>query len=97
LTTDSNILETATTMDQGTDEAMSSPMRGDKGGIDLTSANKSLQTQNAGEAIKFHFDPALLAQLQNAPGFVPVIIRIQPLMDLRKFLDNVETPFMASL
>jgi hypothetical protein len=57
-----------------------------KGGIDLTSANMGLQTQNAGEEIKFHMDSATLRQLQNAPGFVPVVINIQPMTDLRGFL-----------
>jgi hypothetical protein len=38
------------------------------------------------EEIKFHLDPAMLRQLQNAPGFVPVIINIQPLNDLKSFL-----------
>ena len=56
------------------------------GGIDLTPANKVLQSQNAGEGIKFHLDPAMLEQLRNAPGFVPVIINIQPLKNLREFL-----------
>ena len=46
----------------------------------------NLQLQNAGEGIKFHLDPVLLQQLQNAPGFVPVIINIHPMNDLRKFL-----------
>ena len=36
--------------------------------------------------IKFHLDPAMLAQLRNAPGFVPVIISVQPLEDLQGFL-----------
>jgi len=36
--------------------------------------------------IKFHLDPAMLTQLQNAPGLVPVIISVEPLGDLRKFL-----------
>ncbi len=36
--------------------------------------------------IKFHLDPAMLQQLQNAPGFVPVIINVQPLNDLKSFL-----------
>ncbi|MBF0571075.1 MAG: hypothetical protein HQL12_04320 [Candidatus Omnitrophica bacterium] len=58
----------------------------EKGGIDLTAANMNLQTQNNGGEIKFHLDPAMLRQLQNAPGFVPVIINIQPMMDLRQFL-----------
>jgi len=63
-----------------------------KGGIDLTPANMHLQTQNAGEGIKFHVDPAMLKQLQNAPGFVPVIINIQPMTNLRQFLGIQETP-----
>jgi len=46
----------------------------------------NLQTQNNGRAIKFSMDPAMLKQLQNAPGFVPVIINIQPMTDLRAFL-----------
>ena len=46
----------------------------------------NLQTQNAGEAIKFHIDPAMLRQLKNSPGFVPVILHIEPLTNLQKFL-----------
>jgi len=61
---------------------------GRKGGIDLTPANKVLQTQDNGVAIKFHIDPAILKQLQNAPGFVPVIISIRPMTDLKAFLLN---------
>jgi len=57
-----------------------------KGGIDLTPANMKLQTQNNGGEIKFHLDPAMLKQLQNAPGFVPIIISIQPMVNLRQFL-----------
>jgi hypothetical protein len=56
------------------------------GGIDLNAVNKDLQVNNNGIAIKFHLDGAMLQQLQNAPGFVPVIINIQPLIDLHKFL-----------
>ena len=40
-------------------------------------------------------DPAMLEQLRNAPGFVPVIINIQPMTDLRMFLglaDNQSKP-----
>jgi hypothetical protein len=36
--------------------------------------------------IKFHLDAAMLEQLRNAPGFVPVIISISPLTDLKAFL-----------
>ena len=57
-----------------------------RGGIDLTPANMNLQMQNNGAGIKFHLDPAQLAQLQNAPGFVPVIINIHPLTSLSDFL-----------
>lgn len=56
------------------------------GGIDLAHANTYLQTKNAGQGIKFHLDPAMLAQLQKASGFTPVIINIQPLNSLPAFL-----------
>jgi len=75
-------------------------MMGEKGGIDLTPAHMNLQTKmdsrfrgndkegngNDREGITFHLDPAQLAQLRNAPGFVPVIISVWPLSDLRQFL-----------
>jgi len=57
-----------------------------KGGIDFTANRTPLEIRNSGEGIKFHFDPAMLKQLQNAPGFVPVIIKIQPMKNLRLFL-----------
>ena len=57
------------------------------GGIDLTPANKVLQTKNSGGEIKFYLDPAMLKQLQNAPGLVPVIISVKPLKDLSTFLE----------
>jgi len=65
-----------------------------KGGIDLTPGKMNLQTKmappQAGDngGVKFHLDPAMLQQLQNASGFVPVIINVQPLTDLRGFLMN---------
>jgi hypothetical protein len=46
----------------------------------------NLQIQNASGGISFKLDPAMLKQLQNAPGFTPVIINIQPMTDLRVFL-----------
>ena len=57
-----------------------------KGGIDLTPTNMNLQTKNNGSAIVFHIDPVQLAQLQNSPGFVPVIINIKPLNNIRRWL-----------
>ena len=69
------------------------------GGIDLTPANISLQVKTDSSpaaqnddgmmspgGIKFYLDPAMLQQLQNAPGFVPVIVNIKPMTDLKAFL-----------
>ncbi len=61
-------------------------VQGGPGGIDLTAANMGLQTLNEGGGIKFRLDPAMLEKLQNAEGFVPVIINIQPMRDLKLFL-----------
>jgi len=69
----------------GEDAAMSVNHQ-NTGGIDLTPADMSLQTRNSNGTIKFYMDSAMLKQLQNAPGFVPVIINIQPLKSLRDFL-----------
>ena len=77
---DNKVLGARFTMDL--DQAMSA----NTGGIDLTPANMHLQIQNASKGIKFQVDPAMLRQLQNAPGFVPVIINIQPLKSLPEFL-----------
>jgi len=41
------------------------------------------------KGIQFYLDPAMLQQLQNAPGFVPVIISVKPLEDLQGFLGIV--------
>ncbi len=68
------------------DQAMTGVAARTRGGIDFTAGKTPLEVRNAGKAIKFYMDPAQLAQLQNAPGFVPVIINIQPLTDLRAFL-----------
>ncbi|MBF0490440.1 MAG: hypothetical protein HQL15_07435 [Candidatus Omnitrophica bacterium] len=69
----------------GSDSAMGSNIR-DLGGIDLTS-DKAMQVKNDGNGeIKFHLDPTQLAQLQNASGFTPVIIGIQPMTDIKLFL-----------
>ncbi len=80
-----------------TGEAASSP-----GGIDFKSdkVDSAFSVRNSGGAIKFHIDPAMLEQLQNAPGFMPVIINIQPMDNLRLFLgliDNQPSQETASL
>jgi len=59
------------------------------GGIDFNSDKINLQIQNNVGGIKFHIDPAMLEQLKNTPGFVPVIINIQPMRDLKGFLEGV--------
>ncbi len=56
------------------------------GGIDLTAQTMPLQVKDGGEAIKFDLNPAMLKGLQNAAGFIPVIIDIKPLVDLPLFL-----------
>ena len=61
-----------------------------KGGIDFNADKMNLQTRNEGGEIKFTMDPAMLEQLKNAPGFVPVIINIQPMKDLPEFLGIAE-------
>ncbi len=65
----------------------------DVGGIDLTSDKMPLEVKmdsrlrgNDSAGIKFNIDPAMMQQLQNAPGFMPVIINIAPIQDLRIFL-----------
>jgi len=64
--------------------------KGDKavirGGIDFTANRTSVEIQHTGEGIKFHLNPTQLAQLQNTTGFIPVIINIQPMTDVRTFL-----------
>jgi len=62
----------------------------EKGGIDLTPARMNLVTHNLLGSIKFHLDPVMLQQLQNAKGFVPVIVRIEPLKSLPEFLNTAE-------
>ena len=57
------------------------------GGIDLTANKTPLEIQNAGNSgVQIKVSPAILQQLQNASGFTPVIINIQPMTDLRLFL-----------
>jgi len=62
-------------------------MNGEKGGIDLAATPMKMQAQHLdGEEIKFHIDPAMLQQLQQARGFVPIITNIQPMTDIKTFL-----------
>ncbi len=72
-----------------TDEIESDSQKKAPGGIDLNADKMNLQTQNAGEDIRFDIDPAMLQKLQDAPGFTPNIISITPMTDLRGFLGAV--------
>ena len=75
--------------ERGNDSAMlRNEQKNVRGGIDLTKVDSRLRGNdgNAGNDIRFNIDPAMLQQLQNAPGFVPVIIGIQPLNNLAEFL-----------
>ena len=56
------------------------------GGIDLTSGEKALAVQSSNGGIKFNMNPAMLPRLENAVGITPVIINIQPMIDLKLFL-----------
>lgn len=56
------------------------------GGIDLNASQLDLQTLTSGEEIKFEMTPELLLEFQNAPGFMPIIINIQPMINLQMFL-----------
>ena len=62
-----------------------------EGGIDFKSAtvNEALHVQSNNDEIRFHLDPAMLQQFQNTAGFIPVIIDIQPVSDLKAFLTVV--------
>ena len=63
------------------------------GGIDLNRIDRTLSADINGEAIKFHIDPVLFEQYRSSPGFVPVIVNIQPMNDLPAFLSaQVEEP-----
>jgi len=64
---------------------------GPNGGIDLSTGKDDLEIQNAGESIKFHLDAAMLEDLRDAPGFVPVIISVKPLANLQEFLCELST------
>ena len=64
----------------------------------MMTISSNLQAQSNGGEIKFQIDPAMLQQLKNAPGFVPLIINIQPLENLQEFLGlNVESKGSGSV
>ena len=70
---------------ESADKAQISLGRKAPGGINFNADKLDLQVQNQEGEIKFKLDPAMLRDFQNAPGFVPVIIKIQPLNDIGVF------------
>lgn len=58
-------------------EGHDSTQASDPGGIDFNSAKMDLHLQNDSPKIKLNVDPAMLEELQNAPGFWPEIIDIK--------------------
>ncbi len=85
------------------DEAMKATQDFDKGGIDFNTDKVNLEVKmdsrlrgNDNQGIQFKIDPAMLEQLRNAPGFVPVIINIQPMTNLPMFLGISQDSVPAS-
>ncbi len=52
------------------------------GGIDMTSVKVGAR----GLGMRFHMDPAMVQKLEQAAGFEPVIIKDEPLTDLKRFI-----------
>ncbi len=70
------------------DNAMFTRKSPDTGGIDLSS-DKALQVKNDGQGgINFKVDQAMLQQLKDAQGLMPVRITVLPLANLKNFLDG---------
>ncbi len=77
-------------------EAMAA-LQNKRGGIDLTPSAMNLQTKidsrgDNKQGISFYLNPTMLQQLQNAPGFIPVIINMEKLNDLPGFLKMSKNP-----
>lgn len=58
----------------------------DNGGIDLTADRVVVQVKTVGESVRFKFDLKMFQRLQAAPGLMPMIIKITPMVDLKVFL-----------
>ena len=78
------------------------------GGIDFNAENLNIETKmnsrfrgsdsvgrGNDNGIQFQIDPQQFLELQNAPGFTPVIINIQPLINLQLFLGLKEGEALA--
>ncbi|MBF0511452.1 MAG: hypothetical protein HQL13_03890 [Candidatus Omnitrophica bacterium] len=56
------------------------------GGVDFTLHQIRLRIQKIGHKIRFIINPVLLKQLENLMGLVPVIIKIEPIMNIKSWL-----------
>ena len=74
------------------------------GGIDFNAEKLNIEVKNGSpikdlgdeNGIKFQMNPAQLFELQNAPGFTPIIINIQPMINLPLFLGLGESEMAIS-
>lgn len=57
------------------------------GGIDLNPSQINMNINHGDDGVGFNFDPAMLIRLKNASGISPIIIGVQQLRSLSKFLD----------
>jgi hypothetical protein len=62
------------------------------GGIDFTDYEKSLIIEDESPNLPVMIFPPLQEQLKNVPGFVPVIINIEPLYSVPAFLGMEQAP-----
>ena len=51
-----------------------------KGGIDLTQTQRHVYVTNTTNENLFNFDPRIIKELQNADGFTPIILNVEPIM-----------------
>ncbi len=66
------------------------------GGIDLTGDKMRRQLTTTGNSVEFKFTPEMIDRVQSAPGFVPVIINMQPLTNLPLFLGLKENEKLSA-
>ena len=69
--------------------AMMAQIKSSTGGIDFKADKINIETKISGndnEGIQFFTDPAMLKAFEDVSGFVPLIIKEQPINDLRLFL-----------
>ena len=72
----------------GSAAMISHQMADREGGIDFRPGMMDLQEQNNVNMIKFHVDQAMLQQLKDATGLVPLITNIRMMDDIKTFLNS---------